>query len=121
MEGKCMRKRKKNISKINLRYSVGSNWYLSSPLHVESQCMTASFHEEGPWANGTSLTPPLCIEMSVPSQESEWLFICVLVVYIFSDSVVCFVFLFIISTICSYIVTTSLGQSDIPDSNNRVL
>ena len=28
--------------------------------------------------NKTSLTPPLFIEVSVPSQESEWSYICVL-------------------------------------------
>jgi hypothetical protein len=32
------------------------------------------------WAHKTSLTPPLYIEVPVPSQESEWSRVCVLVV-----------------------------------------
>ena len=48
-------------------------------LHVESYCMTTSFHSEGEvWADKTSLTLPLFIEVSVPRQESERSCVCVL-------------------------------------------
>jgi hypothetical protein len=74
------------------------------------------------WAHKTNLTLPLFIEVSVPSQKSEWscTCICVLRVSIFllsscflldfgivhADSVVCFVFHFI-----RYIYSLTIGQA----------
>jgi hypothetical protein len=43
----------------------------------QHHCMSASFHSKA-WVRNTSLTPPLLIEATVSSQESEWSCICVL-------------------------------------------
>ena len=42
---------------------------LAFNLHVENNCITAPFRKEG--GCGQNLTPPLFIEVSVPSKESE--------------------------------------------------
>ena len=39
--------------------------------------MNASFHREENWAHKSSLASPLFIEVSVPSQKSEWSCVCV--------------------------------------------
>ena len=40
--------------------------------------MTASFHYAGRGSKKKNITPPLFIEVPVPSQETDWSYICVL-------------------------------------------
>ena len=64
---------KLNIRRYNKHCTSSYIWGSVCYSHVDNICMIATFHQEGGvWLR--EITPPHCIEVLVPNQVGEWVF-----------------------------------------------